>query len=958
MMHLSQELTHLGVLRAVLSQTELTDLVLKLSKKMEGLETELKNTKQIYGKGRIIEDINLDVDTSLVQLHAAEDFHFVTPTKISKSDTVPKIVLEVQTYTRRRRDVIDVNTGCEAVNIASDFFSTTKASVNNAGNSIPVKDNDPCQREGKVVMEVNEIIKKFKKGEYEQISHDEEVAQKLYAEELAKDTARQEQEKNDLEKALELQKQLDERIKVHAFVPKDFEIEKEVMKRPGFDHQQESIKKNEKTEASGFVQKQPALQKTRGRLKRKVAKARDDKDKRQKMQDDLEKLTLMEYVEVISDSEEIISVIPLAVKSPIVNWKSYCKGDVGYYEIHRADGSFKTYIYFSEMLNDFDREDLIVLYRLFNEKYASTRPGFDDLVLWGDMKIMFEPDGDDAVSKNHHSQELIEWKLYDSYGVHSLILGEVSIHMLVEKKYPLPQDTLTRMLQWKLHVNYNVTEMAYELLSFSDNVVYAFMVENPNGSNLIQQDLEQIHKDDLEAMDLKWQLSLLSMRAKRWDTFLGSVEHQGIKREYSVVRTPQQNGVAERRNETLIEAARTMLADSKLPTTFWAEAVSTACYVQNRVLVVKPHNKTPYELFRGKFDGKSDEWILLEYSRVVQSLMNLQCKKQTVVATSTTEAEYVAAASCCGQVLWIQNQMLNYGYNFINTMIHIDNNSTICIIENPVQHSKTKHIEIRHHFIRDCNAKRLIQMVKIDTEHNVADLLTKGFDAGSTYFDYLKRFGMENGDTVPTLIVEQAKLKLDLVGKPVDHTDYRNADHAGCHLDRKSTSGSVQFLGDKLVCWSSKKQNCVSISTAESEYVAVSGCCAQVLWMRTQLTDYGFFFDKVPIYCDSKSAIAISCNPVQHTRTKHIDVRYHFIKDHVEKGTIELYFVGTEFQLADLFTKSLPEARFKFLVEKLAIRGDVYIRDLIDFGVYIIRDFIDLKVIGSIIWDFIDLKVI
>ncbi|GJR94413.1 putative ribonuclease H-like domain-containing protein [Tanacetum coccineum] len=111
-------------------------------------------------------------------------------------------------------------------------------------------------------------------------------------------------------------------------------------------------------------------------------------------------------------------------------------------------------------------------------------------------------------------------------------------------------------------------------------------------------------------------------------------------------------------------------------------------------------------------------------------LISWQCKKQTVVATSTTEAEYVAAASCCGQVLWIQNQLLDYGYNFMNTMIHIDNNSTICIIENPVQHSKTKHIEIRHHFIRDCNAKKLIQMVKIDTEHNVADLLTKGFDAG------------------------------------------------------------------------------------------------------------------------------------------------------------------------------------------------------------------------------------
>nr|GEZ92082.1 uncharacterized mitochondrial protein AtMg00810-like [Tanacetum cinerariifolium] len=119
-----------------------------------------------------------------------------------------------------------------------------------------------------------------------------------------------------------------------------------------------------------------------------------------------------------------------------------------------------------------------------------------------------------------------------------------------------------------------------------------------------------------------------------------------------------------------------------------------------------------------------------------------------------------------------------------------------------------------------------------------------------------------------------------------DLTTYSDADHAGCHLDRESTSNIVQFLGDKLVCWSSKKQNCVSISTAESEYVVVSSCCAQVLWMRTQLTDYGFFYDKVPFYCDSKSAIAISCNPVHETRTKHIDVMYHFIKDHVEKGTI------------------------------------------------------------------------
>nr|GEV77791.1 copia protein [Tanacetum cinerariifolium] len=177
---------------------------------------------------------------------------------------------------------------------------------------------------------------------------------------------------------------------------------------------------------------------------------------------------------------------------------------------------------------------------------------------------------------------------------------------------------------------------------------------------------------------------------------------------------------------------------------------------------------------------------------------------------------------------------------------------------------------------------------------------------------------------LPTPMVEQAKLKLDLVGKPVDHTDYRSMIRSLMYVT--SSRPDIMFATcDKLVCWSSKKQNCVSISTTKFEYVAVSSCCAQVLWMRTRLTDYGFFYDKVPIYCDSKSAIAISCNPVQHTRTKHIDVRYHFIKDHIEKETIELYFVGTEYQLVDLFTKSLPEARFKFLVKKLGNRADVAI---------------------------------
>ncbi|GJS19977.1 hypothetical protein Tco_0448609 [Tanacetum coccineum] len=119
-------------------------------------------------------------------------------------------------------------------------------------------------------------------------------------------------------------------------------------------------------------------------------------------------------------------------------------------------------------------------------------------------------------------------------------------------------------------------------------------------------------------------------------------------------------------------------------------------------------------------------------------LISWQCKKQTIVANSTTKAEYVAASSCCGQVLWIQNQMLDYGYNFMNTKIFIDNESTICIVKNPMFHSKTKHIEIRHNFIKDSYEKRLIQVIKIHTDHNVADLLTKAFDNGTAAKDEIQ----------------------------------------------------------------------------------------------------------------------------------------------------------------------------------------------------------------------------
>ncbi|GKE90215.1 putative ribonuclease H-like domain-containing protein [Tanacetum coccineum] len=168
-----------------------------------------------------------------------------------------------------------------------------------------------------------------------------------------------------------------------------------------------------------------------------------------------------------------------------------------------------------------------------------------------------------------------------------------------------------------------------------------------------------------------------------------------------------------------------MLADSLLPIQFWAEAVNTACYVLNRVLVTKPQMKTPYEILMGR-------------SPNISFMRPFGCSLTILNTLDQLEAEYVAAASCCAQVLWMQNQLLDYGFNFMNTEIHIDNESTICIVRNPVFHSKTKHIQIRHHFIRDCYEQRLINVVKVHTDDNVADLLTKGFDLAR--FNFLVRF--------------------------------------------------------------------------------------------------------------------------------------------------------------------------------------------------------------------------
>jgi hypothetical protein len=156
-------------------------------------------------------------------------------------------------------------------------------------------------------------------------------------------------------------------------------------------------------------------------------------------------------------------------------------------------------------------------------------------------------------------------------------------------------------------------------------------------------------------------------------------------------------------------------------------------------------------------------------------------------------------------------------------------------------------------------------------------------------------------------------------GASFDLVGYSDLEWAGDKVERKSTFGACQFLGRSLVFWSSKKQNCVSLSTTEVEYVVTASCCAQLLWMRQTLKDYGVIFDKAPLLCDNKSAIKIAHNPVQHNKTKHIEICHHFIQDHVNRVEIDLSYVGTNEQLANIFTKPLDEARFWELRHELNI---------------------------------------
>ena len=148
---------------------------------------------------------------------------------------------------------------------------------------------------------------------------------------------------------------------------------------------------------------------------------------------------------------------------------------------------------------------------------------------------------------------------------------------------------------------------------------------------------------------------------------------------------------------------------------------------------------------------------------------------------------------------------------------------------------------------------------------------------------------------------------------------YSNADWAGSVDDRKSTSGGCFYLGNNLVSWMSKKQNFVSLSTAEAKYITAGSCCTQLLWMKKLLHDYGIPQDTMYVFCDNTSAINLFKNPVQHSKSKHIEICYHFIRDLVEDKVVCLEFIHTDNQKADIFTKPLDSPWFESLRKTIGV---------------------------------------
>ncbi|GKC11965.1 retrovirus-related pol polyprotein from transposon TNT 1-94, partial [Tanacetum coccineum] len=503
----------------------------------------------------------------------------------------------------------------------------------------------------------------------------------------------------------------------------------------------------------------------------------------------------------------------------------------------------------------------------------------------------------------------------------------------------------------------------------------------------------------------------------------------GISHQASSVRTPQQNGVVERRNRTLVEAARTMLIFSRAPLFLWAEAIATACYTQNRSIIHRRFNKTPYELINGrkpdisflhvfgalcypkndredigKLGAKGDIGFFIGYSadscayRGTAKRRNRFRKKPSAPLLRMEAIRiFLAYAAHKSFIVFQMDVKTAFLHGTLKEDVYVCQPEGFIDADHPSHVYKLKKalyglkqaprawydelstFLLQNHFfkgtidptlfIRRFDDDILVVQVYVDdiifgSTHPrytqlFSDLMKSRFEMSMmgemTFFlglqvnqsprgifinqsnyvlEILKKYGMETCDPIGTPMEIKDKLDLDQKGTLVDAIKYHSMIgalmyltssrleilHATClcarHLQEYFWWSSI--LGEKLVSWSSKKQDCTALSTAEAEYVSLSPfCCAQVLWMRTQLTGTMASLNKIQSTVIQNQAIAISSNPVLTLKTKHIAVRLHIIKEHVEMGTIERILsrrITTGRPFTKLFSKPIQLFVFVTLV--------------------------------------------
>ncbi|GJS09947.1 integrase, catalytic region, zinc finger, CCHC-type containing protein [Tanacetum coccineum] len=402
--------------------------------------------------------------------------------------------------------------------------------------------------------------------------------------------------------------------------------------------------------------------------------------------------------------------------------------------------------------------------------------------------------------------------------------------------------------------------------------------------------------------------------------------NEGIEHQTSTARTPEQKGVVERRNRTLIEVARTMLSAAKVPLYFWAEAISTACFTQNHSLVIPRHEKAPYHIINGrkpsvKFfhifgslcyivrDGENldkmkekaetvttSNKLDLLFSLMFHELLNGTTPvvlKSSIVNTANApdKRQQQNTTSSTSTTVAADIPPLNIQTTTETTSQAPTQAPTVSAIENINQAETNKeYAQVEEDEFINIFSTPVQERGETSSRHVDSSNMHTFYQRHPSEHRWTKDHPLEQVIRNPSQLI-RTRCQLETDGEmcmfavtlrdTVSRKESTSKSHLLQSLDWKQSGYS---LCDKLVTWSPKKQDCTSMSSTEVEYVSLSACCAKVLWLRTQLTNYGFHFDKIPMYCDSKAAITISCNPVQHSRTKHIDVRYHFIKKQVENG--------------------------------------------------------------------------